>query len=62
MREPQRSLMKPELVWQYEKGLQLTHAEVILYVASCFLSSHTTSARHVGILSPSYGNAFSRSI
>lgn len=47
MREPQRSLMKPELVWQYEKGLQLSNDEVSLYMASCFLRSHATSAKHV---------------
>ena len=28
IREPARSLIKPELVWQIERGLQLTNEEV----------------------------------
>ena len=28
MREPNRSLLKPEMVWQYEKGFSQTPEEV----------------------------------
>ena len=36
IREPARSLIKPELVWQIERGLQLTKEEVTAQLgASC---------------------------
>lgn len=31
MREPNRSLLKPEMIWQYEKGFSQTPEEVCLH-------------------------------
>ena len=34
VREPARSLIKPELVWQIERGLQLTKEEVTVQLGT----------------------------
>ena len=37
MQEPQRSLLKPELIWQYEKGLQQTLQQVCAAAKHAFI-------------------------